>query len=474
MASTISIISDGTTYHLTTGGGARQFYAGTGTPWTSASTTPYEIQMSEMGKWTPQAAKRIDYWSGGPPFRNGRMLVGGAYDTVEETIPIAMAATSYNFAVKLLRQLRQILNTARHTIPAVLAVKPNGATVTSYFEILSADVQETPAFINDNARGFQSPQSKGELFATITLRRTPMAGQLGTSITQVLAAQTFTNQGTGANPNISALASTTDDLPHDGVPMNIRFKASATNNARIYLATIDERLYSTASAGARSTSSVTGALQYIVPFTLSNEPYAHSAVRGRVLLRFSALAANTRLRVRVTPKGGGGGAEAPLYTSRWITPPVAGATLVDMGGFSLEAMRRSPLSGKDLAVSVYQKSSDGLSATMTNTYAELLTYYTFCQVDCAAFFGANYDVRINAVQERADMVGVPMPPTAGHAATGTTLYDLAQIRGTVPKYYSGASLYAAWLSSTYTHSTSDTAVITALAPVQALTLQAPT
>ncbi len=129
----------------------------------------------------------------------------------------------------------------------------------------------------------------------------------------------------------------------------------------------------------------------------------------------------------------------------------------------LDTVRRSNLVANNITADIWLRSTNGSSAAITLTYSELLWYYTFCRIEQAkvAFGPANSYVRTNSFVERSGQPCMPQTPGAHYVIVGPNLNDLPVLSGTVPRYYSGASLYVAWLSNTYAHSTTDTTAITA-------------
>lgn len=445
----VYLTSGGTNYYLS--GSTTTPYTGSGTPWTAENTTPYRLSLNDATPiWVPQPALAQMVYGGGPPFRSGRKPVYLSYDDVTEQVGIQMYANSADNAAALLQQLRRILNTALFTVRCILAVQTG--TNTAYYEISSADVVETNSYLTEG------PTTAVLIRATITWTRTPFGGRLSTGET-LLSSASFTNTGTGTPDNVEAYSTGAGDLINQGQPLNVKF-LGASVTGRIWLASILERKYSTQNVGAFSTTSTTGSLKCSMSFTMTNEPEDNAGIKGRVMLRLSAVSSNTQMRAIVTLFSSG---SSEIYRSPWVSPPVAGATLLDMGGFSLEALRRGNMGSRLLAVDFYQRSTDGANATVTTTYQEALYYYTFCQIDKggSTFAVSPSGVRALGFVEQTNRPCLPWTPTAIYQTNGSDLNEILNVRGTLPLYYPGASLYAAWLSGTYTHSTTDTATITA-------------
>jgi hypothetical protein len=158
MAINIWLISGGANYHLAGGSALQTPYSGSGTPWTAQTTSPYELSLNDAtgNIWVPLAAPAQAIYGGGPPFRIGQSLVTKSWANVTETVGVQLRATTHNNAVFLLRQLRQILNTALYSVPCVLAVQPDGSTNIAYYEIYNADIQELPNYVYETTSGHKT------------------------------------------------------------------------------------------------------------------------------------------------------------------------------------------------------------------------------------------------------------------------------------------------------------------------------
>ncbi len=108
------------------------------------------------------------------------------------------------------------------------------------------------------------------------------------------------------------------------------------------------------------------------------------------------------------------------------------------------------------------------------TYVEYLFYYDFCYVNLgidgnAHTFTANDVVLVDTFPEQTSAVCLPYSkPQAFILDTSTTTpVKMGLLTGTAPRYFSGASLYAAWFETATGgkvgrgHTTSATSAITA-------------
>lgn len=457
MPNNIYLISAGVNYYISGGGSSQISYAGSATPWTVQTTTPYELAMNDVAgaSYTPQAAVREEVYGGGPPFRDGETLIYDSYGNVTETLTIQCRATSHDNAVFLLQQLRKILNTALFSTPCILAFQPTGATNVVYFEIYGADVQETASFVNEEAGVVAAGQAL--VRAVVTWRRSPHGGLLSAGET-LINAVTFNNTGTGSPDNVEAYAAGAGEMIYEGSPLNIKFTPGSGSPSRVLLSSILSRTYSIASAGSSTTSSATfqslGAATsgISVASLLTN-----AALKARVLGRFSALSTNAELRLLY-----GIGANEQRYT-RPVVPNLGIASIVDFGKLTVSPRLLASVStGDTLGIQPQVRSTSGTAVAVTLTYLEILLYYDFCLVSGALDTVGSEYLYLDSYVEKTGYPALPRSPIRAWSYDGSNLLKgPLEIRGTPPRYFSGASLYAAWYSLLSAHSTAATAVVTA-------------
>jgi hypothetical protein len=464
MTANIYLISGGTNYYMSLDGAKRTHYSGSGTPWTVQSTTPYDLAMNDMTgqRWIPQNSPRQEVYGGGPPFRNGQSLVYNSYGNVVETIPLQIYATSHDNAVKLLQQLRQILNTALYSVPCILAVQPDGATNTVYYEIYGADVQEDPKFMNEESQLFQSPQSKGVLRTTITIRRSPFGG--ATSLTTPVNGATFTNNASG---NVASLGTLTGDLIYEGQPLNIKIAEQATFDGRnFYMATYDTRTKTTVTSAVTSVSTTTGD-----PFTTStlniDNVMTNDRLKLRVLARFKTLTNPDKMQVRCTVQSENGNNN--LMQSGWIGPNGSWSTpFLDFGGCDVSFLRNPIATTAKVKLLFQVRSTDGTSVTATLDYNEILLYYDFGRLVATSAVGStSFYQQLIATRAVASGPWLPIAPRGYSAiASGDRAVDAAVMRGTAPRAYASASLWIEWTNVNDNHTATATATVTAkMAPL---------
>lgn len=432
-------------------------YTGSGTPWTSQSTTPYELSNNDVtgNIWTPQAAIAQTVYGGGPPFRMGQTLISKNWANVTETLGVQMRATSHNSAVELLRQLRQLLNQSIYSRPAQLIVKPNGATSAVYFDIYQADVQELATHFYEGTSGHVL------IRAAVTWTRSPFGSRL-TSGETLINAGSFGNTGTGSPDNVVAYSAAAGELIYDGQPLNldITFSSSAWQYCA---ATIQSMEYSTTGNTTYTTSSTTGATTAIATTFSADAATDIIALRGRFLIRFTSPSSNIQVRITVIAEASG--TLTSLYTSPWITPDAV-STVVDFGGFPLDSVRNTNITSANIAFSLGYRSTNGASASITLHNTQFLQYYTFCNValtGISAVSGTTF--RLASFVERSLLPAQPFPyPTAFLLGSGRAQNPML-IRGRAPVYIYGSSLYLMWYDRSggtddRVHTTTRTATVT--------------
>lgn len=453
---TVYLIAGGTNYYLSGQATPSQVkYAGSGTPWTVESTSPYELANNDVtgSVWVPEPAPRQTLYSGGPPFRNGRTPISTAYDHIVEPVGIQMKATTKDNAIFLLRQLDQILNLS--SAPCILAVQ--GGTNTTYYEISGADVPVLPTYLSE---------PDGVFRATINWTRSPHGGV--SSLTTLLSSSTFGN-GSGANANTKSLGAITGDLIYEGMPLNIRFTPSSVAYDRVYAATVSERVKTSVSDTiAGDTSIYPVGVQFLAASGIDVSTLrTDTRLRFRVLARLKTLTNPTKARVwgyvNYANILGQTDVPLPIVTLGANTA----AQLIDLGGYPLDTLRNVIMTAPAVAVVLYLSSTDGTSVTATLDYVETLLYYDFASATGARSTSTDRIYMLGA----QNLNGAAYLPTQTPQSFVTSSADvwrkMALIRGTLPRAYSGASLYvAAVRSSDNNHTDTDTITVNAqLAPL---------
>lgn len=457
---TVSLIStiDGstTTYYLSGGGASQTPYAGSGTPWTAESTTPYELSLNDVtgSIWVPQPTPRQVIYTGSPPFRDGRSPLYAGYGNMQEEVGIQLraasggGATAKDNAIFLLRQLRRILNSAMYAVPCVLAVK--GGTNTTYYEVYSADVPEQPTYLSEPDGFFR---------ATITWTRSAHGGLLSAGET-LLNAVTIENRGTSSPDNVEAYAAGSGDLVYEGQPLNLVWTAGqAGTYSKLWAASIYSRVYSTSGAGSLTTNSTTGADATLASFDVTPVLF-RQALKPRIMIH-ATCASNAQYKILVYF---GGATKQLVYISpQWIQTTATVSTLVDTGYFSLATVRfYTGIASPSLNVVLRYRSTNGSNATVTLTSSQYLLYYDFCIIGSSgAVTLTNTDSYLfDCFPVQSNIAALPYWPgrvLVTHDSVATASVDY---RGVLPRYWYGSSLWLAWLDSG-AYTTTQTATVTA-------------
>jgi hypothetical protein len=453
MAINTRLISNGVNYYMAGGGTSQVPYAGSGTPWTAQSTTPYELSLNEATgpSYTPAPAPSVPILGGGPPFRLGRSLIAKSYDVVTELVGVQLRATSHDNAVALLRQLRQVLNTTQFSSPCILAVQPDGATNAAYFEILYADVPEKPDYIWETSSG-------ACLFrAVITWTRT--IGSSG-ALTTLISAATINNRSSGSPDNIESLGTPVGDLIYEGQPLNLLLDPSATVN-RVYLATVYERI-NTSVTDTDTTTTVTNFSGAAATITNARN---RAGLKLRILARFDTITNPSKIRVSASILDATGGYTIKNLPQQSLPSTGSVSGLVDFGYVDVSTLRSTQSATLGIIVSIVLSSSDGTSVTARLDYVETLLYYTFATIPDANIGGTDAIYIEQTNDYNVNSVITPNTRPRIYRTSPTNWKGALTYRGQLPRAISGASLYLGWMTTTSltndTHTTTNTMTTTA-------------
>jgi len=430
---TIYLISGGVNYYLSGGAPTQTPYNGSGTPWTSEATTPYELSLNDAtgSIYVPQPAPVQTTYSGGPPFMNNRVPVTQSYDTIIESVGIQLKATdgapnAKDNAISLLRQLRQILNTALYSRPCVLVIQ--GGTNAGYYEVLAADVPENALYLSE---------PDGHWRATITWTRTAHATK--SSLDTLLNAVTFTNIGDTSNndKDFLQLGTINGDLASsgNGQPMRVTLDTPSTSGAFVgYVSVAKSRLYD-AVATAISTTSTSGVDVTGTQLTNISDDEATSI---RFIGRFASPSSNLEVQAVASINGA-----QTIYSSEWFLTGTANGTYIDFGYIKLPRNLRR---GKAVTIqcTIRARSTNGASATATLSYIEIVQYYTWLKIPSITFISTSYQIDIVGADSSVGGYVREIAPEFAYLSTGGTATAIVPTIGTFPRAYAGAGLYLAW------------------------------
>jgi len=433
---TVALYSDALSSRIyVQGTGLTTPWNGTGTPWDTASTTPFELAMNETAgaKWTPTVAPKLLVLAGGPPLNNGSLPVWESVGNVTETLVVQARAALHENALTLKHTLEQFLSLAFYNGPVMLEIAEYGSA--THFEVYAADIQEDMRFRNDE-------NNRGLLRLVVTLTRAPLATPA--SATTVLNAVSITNNGN--DPKSMTIGG---ELKYIGQPLNVALSTGefATAGVRnVWLASIYGHTYQSRS-DAISTTSSTG-VQIGGGFTITVN-ILH-ALKTRFVARVASPSANLQLQVRVQ-----WGADT-VYTGPWVTGGSTSGAVYDLGFCDWPPSVRRAAYTTGITYSVYARSTNGASATGTMTWHAAIDYFTWSKITVTSGTGLTH----TAQRFKAGSAGgrVLTPPLY---SLGTTPNQSAIMAGTLPMAYSASKLWVVW-DSAGAHSNSATATCTAI------------
>lgn len=449
--STVWIRSEGVNYYLSGGGPGQTAYAGSGTPWTAESTTPYELAYESAPSYVTTAAPGALVTSPGGAFAWGASLVGAGYDRVTESIGVQCTATTNDHAIFLVRQLQQILTSGRRTYNPTLAVQ--GGTNAAYFEILWGDVALSP----------DTPLlPAGALFVTLTIVRQPHG--MPATPTTLLNGVTFTNNDTAIS-----LGALTGDLLSEGQPLDLdmyggQLGDGVAGQRRIYAASVVSAR-SNATGGTSLVTSSTSAQTAVAVGDTVATPSFGAGTHLRALIRIASPSANLEVRAQWQTN------QTPLTHGPWVRSTGTQTQLIDLGPLTLSGGMQTFLAA---AVTPHVgwvlefRSGDGSATSGTANRAVWLEAYTFCLLQTesestlAPGMGGTQRWVISETKVRDGAARRLVPPVCGMTDGGTafTLTAPVVLRGTPPRAYAGAAVWLAWQRMNAAHSATDTATVT--------------
>lgn len=428
--------------------GAGVVWTGSGTPWNTASTSPYELANNSVTgqAWTPTSVvpdrDLIPAATGG-----GLRTLTRYPDIVEETIPIQIKASTPKYRLDLLQLLRQILNAASVSVPAQLVIEPNdvGSLLSpEYFEVYGGTVQED-AVSTFGSEMQQSTADTGHqmLRATITLLRSAAAAGVDTADEETLVnALTQTNTSV-SGANLRTLAPTKGDLRYEGQPLNMTLlPISSATAARVHLASVldvvrDTTGYSATAPGASFASIGIGTLD------VSAFVYKYP-VTPRLFVYLSSIS-GAACAVKVNLSVNGGGTYHTIDVSTTGLSTTATGRLLDLGDIPI------PLLAGQGTTSAYVLNVDvqaaGSGSTITIGYIEVIFYHEYCVI---SGLGLTSSIGL-AVTSYPSGLGsnvpyIPYVQPVAQQYSSTSGRGFVQVNGTLPR--ARATSYLWFLATT--------------------------
>lgn len=453
---------NGTDIYLSGGASTQTVYAGSGTPWSTESTSPYELGYAVEGgpSYTPKPPEPIPYYAGAPPFTLGFVPRWMGYAPVTESFGVQMRGTTKDNAVFLLRQLRNAINAAVSFIAGgavMLTIK--GGTNNAYWRVLSGTAVETADHIKEATSDSSNPYV---IRAVVTWTRTPFGGML-TTPTTLINGTSWANAGTGSPDNVESYGVTTGteagDMADEGSPLNITVRPSSDGTGdpirRVILASVASRTYVGLSASNTwSTSGTTYATGGSI--SVWADALDMGALLGNYRMHFrllgvcSAFTGSPEFRFQLF--NGAGSGVSPIYSG--VIPPVNGdgnttGRFIDSGPIPVTIQELRNLSDMNWSVRLEVRSSDGGATTGTLISVDALFYYDYCDIKFAgASWGTGsslrYDMNLTSFSQRSGVPCIPLPyPQAMLTNPNATnrAIEMGEVRGTPPRLYRDSSLY---------------------------------
>lgn len=428
MASTVLLFSNfSDTLYLH--GSAVVAYTGSGTPWDTITTTPFEIANNDVTgeRWVITPPPRTAIQQGGAFFSAWAATLGFTSGNRTLAIPIqARASTAPNLTI-LANVLRRVLFDMTHRIGLTLSVTYGGETVQMRVE--SGSFQESDRFWNDEDGRFV-------LRGVLTLEcriGTPNAGvTLGTG-TDV----------TNAVVNTSLLSGIEGDWRYVGQPLELRLTngdIATTGTKIVYCAiTNDAQRNSSSFAENLITSSTTGVT---ATGTESITLPLRRATTIRTLCYITSPSANLEVRAVVRYDNATG---MVVYVGPWIAPGTSNI-IVDLGFVKPAYMD----TGVALLLQLQYRSTNGSPTSGALIYLYFLDYHTFCVVTPPASTGSGGTILIASASPGIDAVSPnlnnPMPhPGFATVDDSTIIQQHCAVAGDYPVAIRGAGIWLAWV-----------------------------
>lgn len=440
MASDVRLIISGTNYYFAYGKAAA--WTGSGTPWTSQSTTPYELADNAVTgeAWTPTADAPTRAYA--PALNGGGALAVSdvSYDVVTEQIPIQIRGSTPANRALAYRALKRALDTGLNRRAVVLAVEPNDPASTLspvYYEVLAGDVQPLGRSMFGAEQQRATTDGRQLLRATLTLVRRPLGGCLQGTDSPETAVNSVTLTNT-ITSNFTALTCTRGDLINAGQPMNVTITPiSSATISRLYLATIvagegdSTGFGSTALSGSYTSMGIATFSGTNLATLLTQYP-----VTPRLFVRLSSIGATTTIKINLALAGGSTYHTIDFSDTSFAS--TATGRLIDCGDIPIPITPGIGITGNpDLRVDVQGAGS----GNATVGFVEVLFYYDFCVIGGV---DATSSIAFGLAEFPANDGRVMLPFEQAQAYTttgGTQVRTPLTIQGTPPRCRNGGYLW---------------------------------
>jgi hypothetical protein len=160
-----------------------------------AATTPFVVLSEANGNsYVPNSTLFMDVYSGGAPYTLTQELVQRGAEIQEDTLRVAVSASTFELAAQLVDTLRHALTEQEATGPQILKIKRQNQTTYTEWLIMGAKIQEDQSYFGRDALDTAYPT----IYLTIKLARSPYGSEsdtylLSTEITaQIYSGEVYT------------------------------------------------------------------------------------------------------------------------------------------------------------------------------------------------------------------------------------------------------------------------------------------
>jgi hypothetical protein len=410
-------------------GAASVAWTGSGTPWDTSATTPFEIANNDVTgeRYVLRAPVHTPIQSGGGAFSPWQKTLATTAGNRVIAIPLQARATTDANLSTLISVLRRYLFDMTHRDGLTLSVTYGSQTV--LLRVESGTFQETDRFWNDE-------DSRGLVRGTLTLEC-----RIGTASAGVTLG-TGTNI-TNAVANTSLMSSLIGDWRYAGQPLELWLDGGdiGTTGTKVVYCAITKTTARNSSSFAESliTSSTSGAT---ATGTVSIALPSARATSIRALCYITSPASNLEVRAVIRYDTSAGQA---VYTGPWVAPGTSNI-IVDLG-FVRPAYTDT---GVSLLLQLQYRSTTGGATSGALVYLYLLDCFTFCAITPPASTGTNENLLIASASPGIDAISsnlfnpTPLPGFAVVEASSIIRQHCA-VAGQYPVAIRGAGIWLAWI-----------------------------
>jgi hypothetical protein len=404
-------------------------YSGSGSPWDTSATTPFEIANNDVtsDRWVITAPDRTPIQQGGALFSAWLSTLATVGGNRTLRIPIQARATTDANLSALLGVLRQYLFDMTHRVGLTLSVTYGGKTVLMRVE--SGQFQESERYWNDEdgrrlLRGVLTLECRiGTAAAGVTLGT-------GTDITNAVV-------------NTSLMNAIVGDWRYFGQPLELQLTngdIATTGTKTVYCAiTNDAQRNSSSFAESLSTTNTTG-LTATGTLTITLPLRRATTIRALAYITSPSAILEVRAVIRYDTTSG-----LAVYVGPWVAPG-ASNMIVDLGFVKPAYMD----TGVGLLLQLQYRSTTGAATAGSLVYLYLLDYYTFCVATPPNSTDNSGSMLIASASPGIDAASPNLfnsMPHPGFAIveTGGIIRQPCVVAGEYPVAIRGAGIWLAWV-----------------------------